>query len=363
MRAAAGDFGDFLAVGLAEHAVETCEAAGDGGEGGLIPSTHGDAEQELVEGDGGLALHRAGVGLVGLGDADGIDEDEAGFSSGIRRDAGEGVGIDGAGPPPFHLLEVELGADVAQEEQALERLDVGAGGDHVHGDGDAELRGGAEGLDDVLGFPAGAVGDLFAEVVSFAELFADDIDDVLGVAVVLGEDEGLGHPGFVEAHGFGTGGAVGEDLGEEFFPEGPDDGAELIGDDNGAVELGFLIGFLGFLDFPALGAGEAVALLIVVPRLDCDAFFGDFGFDPVDVVADVHAIGDGLDVRVFGDEVPVEESERGLAGSGGESDEEGVEVFDDLLPQVVDGAVAFVDDDEVEGLDGDLGIVAHFQRR
>ena len=93
-----------------------------------------------------------------------------------------------------------------------------------------------------------------------------------------------------------------------------------------------------------------------MPCLDGDAFLGDFGFDPIDVVADVHAIGDGLDVGVFGDEVLVEEAEGGLAGSGGEADEEGVEVFEDLPPQVVDGAVAFVDDDEVEGLDGDLGL-------
>ena len=56
-----------------------------------------------------------------------------------------------------------------------------------------------------------------------------------------------------------------EDLGEEFFAEVADDGADLIGDDDGAVELGLLPGLLGFLDFPALGAGEAVAFLIVCP--------------------------------------------------------------------------------------------------
>ena len=82
---AAGDFGDFLAVGLAEHAVEACEAAGEGGEGGLIARAHGDAEQELLEGDGGLALDGAGVGLVALGDADGIHEDEMGL--GLRHPA------------------------------------------------------------------------------------------------------------------------------------------------------------------------------------------------------------------------------------------------------------------------------------
>ena len=308
----------------------------------------GDVFEELVEGDGGLALKGAGVGLVGLGDADGIDEDEAGLGSGIGGDGGEVGGIDGACPPPFHLLEVELGADIAQEEQALEGLDVGAGGDHIHGDGDAELGRGEEGLDDVLGLAAGLVGDLFAEVVPFAELLTDDRDDVFGVVVVLGEDEGLGHP---------VAGAAGKEIGEEFFPEGGDDLADLVGDDDGAVELGFLEGFLLVLDGPAFLAGEAIALLVVEAGIELGALLGDAGLDAVDVVADVHAIGDGLDVGILGDEILVEEAEGGLAGGGGEADEEGVEVFEHLLPEIVDGAVAFIDDDEVEGLDGDAGIV------
>ena len=37
------------------------------------------------------------------------------------------------------------------------------------------------------------VGDLLAEVVAFAEDLAAEVDDVLGVGVVLGEDERLRH--------------------------------------------------------------------------------------------------------------------------------------------------------------------------
>ncbi len=40
----------------------------------------------------------------------------------------------------------------------------------------------------------------------------------------------------------------------------------------------------------------------------------------------------------------------------------GVEVFEDLPPEPVDGAVAFVGDDEVEGLDGDGWIVGDVLR-
>jgi hypothetical protein len=54
-------------------------------------------------------------------------------------------------------------------------------------------------------------------------------------------------------------------------------------------------------------------------------------------------------VGVFGDDVFVEEAEGALVGRGGEADQAGVEVVEHLLPQVVDAAVAFVDDDEVEG--------------
>ena len=100
----------------------------------------------------GLLLERAGVGLVALADADGIDDDEVGLGAGVC--AGDGLQIGGrehAGAAAFHLLEIDAAADVAQEEEALERFDVGAGGDHVHGDGDAELRRDAELLDEVLG--------------------------------------------------------------------------------------------------------------------------------------------------------------------------------------------------------------------
>ena len=38
---------------------------------------------------------------------------------------------------------------------------------------------------------------------------------------------------------------------------------------------------------------------------------------------------------------------------GGQSDQERVEIFQHLPPEVVNGPVALIDDDEIEGLDGD----------
>ena len=42
-----------------------------------------------------------------------------------------------------------------------------------------------------------------------------------------------------------------------------------------------------------------------------------------------------------------------FGGCGGEANEEGIEVFEHLAPEVVDGTVAFVDDDDIEFFDGD----------
>ena len=75
----------------------------------------------------------------------------------------------------------------------------------------------------------------------------------------------------------------------------------------------------------------------------------DGGADAVHVVVDVDAVGHGLLVRVFHDEVLIEEAEGLLVGRGGEADEVGIEVFQHLRPEVVDGPVAFVGDDDVEG--------------
>ncbi len=81
--------------------------------------------------------------------------------------------------------------------------------------------------------------------------------------------------------------------------------------------------------------------------------------DAIDLVAYVDAISDGALVGVFGDQVLVEEAQGVFRGRGGQADEEGVEVLEHLAPEVVDRAVALVGDDEVEGLDGDVGVVLH----
>ncbi len=86
------------------------------------------------------------------------------------------------------------------------------------------------------------------------------------------------------------------------------------------------------------------------------------GADPIDVVIDVDAIGDGAFVAVLLDEVLLEEAEGLHVRSGGKADEIGIKIFEDLAPEVVDGAVAFVGDDEIERLDGQTRIVSDRER-
>ena len=109
-------------------------------------------------------------------------------------------------------------------------------------------------------------------------------------------------------------------------------------------------------------AGLLAAPVHVEALLDLAALLGDLRLDAIDVVADVDAIGDGALVVVFHHEVLIEEADGLLRGRGGEADEEGVEVFEHLPPEVVDRAVALVGDDEVEGLDGDRGVVGDVLR-
>ena len=185
------------------------------------------------------------------------------------------------------------------------------------------------------------VGDLHGEVVALAELLAHDLDDVLGVASSL-----------AKISVFGTSVRPGKISVKSRSRKVLDDRADLVLGDDGAVELVGGVGEVVVELLPARLPGLAVAeaashrpASTVEPRSVIS------GADPVDVEVDVDAVGDRLLVAVLHDEVLVEEAERLLRGRGGEADQEGVEVFEHLPPEVVDGAVALVDDDDVEGLD------------
>ena len=269
------------------------------------------------------------------------------LARGIGSDCLQVVVIDHAHAAALHLLEEAPGLDRAHEEHHFEGLDVRAGRDHVDGDGDAWHGAGAELGDQILRLSAGGlVGDLLAEVIAFCELLAHDLYDIFGMGVVLGKDKRLGHPGPAR-----------EDLGQYFIAIGPDHGAYLVRRNNCPVELVRIVGQVLVEPLPPHGPGLAVALVHVKARLDLSASLGDRGLDAVDVVVHVHAIGNRLLMAVLHHEILMEEPEGLLVRRGSQADDRGVEVFEHLAPEVVDGAVAFVGHDDVEGLDGYGGLV------
>ena len=194
--------------------------------GSLLPKR--DLLEQLLQAQAGLAfqgLH--GLGQRGVHDPDRVHHDEPVLALGVVGDRLELGVVDDPHAPAEHLLEVGPALHAAHEHQAFQRLDVGAGGDHVHRDDDPGVHGVAERLQQVLGLAVlGAVGDLGGELVALAEHLADDLDDVVGVRVVLGEDQRLG-----------DGLAAGEQLGEQLVLERLDDGADLVLGHDGAVEL------------------------------------------------------------------------------------------------------------------------------
>ena len=235
------------------------------------------------------------------------------------------------------------------KEQTLERFHVRAGRDHVHSDRDARVVGVAEAAQQVLRLRAGRLGcDLLAEVVALAELLLDDLDNVVGVAVLLGKDERLRNLGSTR-----------EDLAEEPVPEGVHNEPDLVRRHHVAVELIRRIREVVFHLGQGHFARAAVAPGDVAPGLYGTSLFGDLRLDPVDLVTDVDPVRDRLGVRVVLDDVVVEEADRLRARRGSQPDQERVEVLNDLTPDVVDGPVALVDNDEVEGLDGQVGRVFH----
>jgi hypothetical protein len=255
-------------------------------------------------------------------------------------------------PRPFICSKKLRLFTAAHEDDDFHRLDVGAGGDHVHGDGHAGVVAGAEVFDELLGAGAAAlgaaVGDLLRELVAAAKLFAQDFDNLFGVVVVFGKDEGLGQLG-----------AGGEHVGVPAVAQGAHHGADLVGRLHGAVQLFGLV-FKVVVQLPGgLAAGGFVLRFQPVAFVDLGALLAHLGADAVHVVVDVHAIGHGLGVAVFHDQVLVEEAKGLLVGRGGQADQVRVKVLQHLAPQVVDAAVGLVGDHNVKALDGDGRVVAN----
>ena len=148
---------------------------------------------------------------------------------------------------------------------------------------------------------------------------------------------------------FGTSWRPGN-ISRQLVAEGPDYSADLIGVDDVVVKLPSGIGDVLILDLPTLPARQALAHFDLLVGLELAAVPGLLGLDDINLVADIDPVGDGLLMGILADDVLLEEPVGTVVGRGGQADEIGIEIFQDLPPDVVNRAVAFVDDDEVEEL-------------
>ena len=224
--------------------IEPGDAGGNRGNGVLVEAPVHQAKEHLVEGYARLSLQGHRIVQVRLGDSNGVHDDEAVLHLGVAGHDFQIVGLDDPHSPPLHLLEVVAGVHHSHEHDTFKRLHVGAGGDHVDGYRDPKRRGCLEVFEKLVGIVscrARLVGDLGGAIVAPAELFAHDLDNVVGVGVVFCKDEGLGHPG-----------PTGEDLGEEGVPECLDDCTDLVLGDNPAVEVSTCVGDV-LVDFLVTG--------------------------------------------------------------------------------------------------------------
>ena len=152
---------------VVDLAIERGEPRRQGRHCIVVAAARGDIVDEPVEADLPLAVQGLRDVLQALGDADRVDQHKAGLFLGVRGHLAQLRRRDRARAAPLHLLEIERRLHVAQKDQHLQRFHVGAGGDHVDGDGDARVVVGAELPDQLLRVGAvGLVGDLLREIVA-----------------------------------------------------------------------------------------------------------------------------------------------------------------------------------------------------
>ena len=104
----------------------------------VIAVTHDQVLHESFQGNVRGSVQTSDFCFEFLFNADGIDQYKAVFGAvGTAADALQSFGVQAAYAPAFHLLVVAAAANITHEQKYFQRLHVGAGGNHVHGDGNA----------------------------------------------------------------------------------------------------------------------------------------------------------------------------------------------------------------------------------
>jgi hypothetical protein len=141
----------------------------------------------------------------------------------------------------------------------------------------------------------GFVGDLLHEVVAATEDLAIDADDLLGMVVVLAEDQGLRHLA-----------AARKQFGGQAVAIGFEHRADLVRHHDGPVELLRGVSEILVELLVALGTGALVADRNLVALRDRAAVLADIGADAIDLIRDVDPVGHRALVGILRDEVTSE---------------------------------------------------------
>ena len=160
--------------------------------------------------------------------------------------------------------------------------------------------------------------------------------------------------GFGKNQGFGDFFTTGEDGGQA-VSKGFDDGADLIRVDDIAVKLFGAVGFIFVLSFPAFLRSLALAPLDLLLGAD-GAALGGFSVSITNTSWPTLTPSPRLFVVVFTDHVLAEKPVGTVIRRGGQTHQVGIKIFQHLPPQVVNGAVAFINNDDVKNSGGTLAL-------
>ena len=246
----------------------------------------------------------------------------------------------------FHLFKVVFTAYITHENQALDWLYIGACGNHIHRDGNTRVIIIAEGTQHRFRVVSG-IGDFAAEVIAFAKLLTDNLNDVIRMAVRLCKNQCLWH--FFSAW---------EQCGEQIILKGTDDRAYLTWVDNVPVKLGWLIIHILVQLFPSFGSGQTVTVFNQLFH-QMSAVFAHLCFNEKDILANVNAVNDSLFSWVLADNILVEKRKSTVIRGGGQANDKGIKIGQHLAPHIINGAVAFIHDNAVKELRRIFLVVHH----
>ena len=328
--------------------IQPDDPAGKSGQCVSIPCSQSHAHHQFFQTDGGLALQSTCLCFHRLCDPYCVHNDEMVLVFRCRgRHLLQIILIQHPGSPTLHLLEIVFAAHIPHENQAFNRLYIRSGGNHIHRNCDSGIIPIPEFTENLLRI-LGRVSNFLAKLISFAKFFPDDLYDIICMAVRLRKNQSFRHlfPPW-------------EKRSEEAFLKRTDDRPNLAGIDNIPIQLRRAVVHILIQLGPAFLPGHPIAVFYHLLE-DCAALLANLRLNQEDILTHIDAINNRLLPGIFADNVLVKKTKGSLIRSGCQSNQEGIKVLQDLLPHIVNGSVALVNDNHVKKFRRILGIVHHF---